>query len=153
MIKGNVVVSLHYTLTGCEGQQLDSSEGVDPLTYMHGTGSLLPGLEQALEGHNVGDRVNVTLEPEQAYGEHFTELVQEMDLAAFGGQDLSVGMMFKAKDKNDQSQAIRVVEIHQNRVIVDANHPLAGQVLTFDVGVVAIRAPTENELARGVIDE
>jgi len=153
MIVDNSIVSLHYKLCDGEGKELDSSLGQDPLVYMHSTGSLLPALERALTGKQVGERISVAISSEDAYGPHHQELVQTLPMQAFSGQAVTEGMIFNATGKDGQSQALCVKEIHQSHVVVDANHPLAGIDLTFDVGVIAVRAPTAAELDAGQVIE
>lgn len=149
IIGDNRVVSLHYKLTGTQGQLLDSSENQAPLVYMHNTGSLLPGLEKALTGARQGELLQVSIKAEDAYGAHFDELVQDMPLAAFEGQPLSPGMQFSAQGENGQTQLVTVIQVHQNVVTVDANHPLAGENLTFDVAIMDVREPSATELQHG----
>lgn len=149
IITDNSIVSLHYKLTGNNEQVLDSSENQEPLVYMHNTGGLLPGLESALSGCAAGDILNVRLTPEEAYGIHHPELIQELPLEAFDGQSLSAGMVFDAKGKDGNSQRVEVKKVTLEKVTVDANHPLAGETLTFDVVIVGVRAPSEEELELG----
>jgi FKBP-type peptidyl-prolyl cis-trans isomerase SlyD len=145
-IEGQCVVSIHYTVTS-EGVELDSSKGKDPLTYMHGASSIIPGLERALEGREAGDDVSVTIEPNDAYGEAREELVQNMPRSAFEGVDkVEPGMQFQASGQNGQVQNITVVKVEDDEVTIDANHPLAGKTLEFDVVIDSVREPTDEEL-------
>lgn len=149
-IETNKVVSIHYELTNEAGETLDSSSGKDPLTYLHGTGALIPGLEKELEGKNQGDELTAVIPPEQAYGELDQNLIRDVDRAAFGDvEKLEPGMQFQASGNNDSVQVISVVEVKEDVVTVDANHPLAGMTLTFDVKVDDVREATEEELAHG----
>ncbi|MDA0791435.1 MAG: peptidylprolyl isomerase [Proteobacteria bacterium] len=149
-IETNKVVSIHYELTNEAGETLDSSSGKDPLTYLHGTGALIPGLEKELEGKNQGDELTAVIPPEQAYGELDQNLIRDVDRAAFGDvEKLEPGMQFQASGNNDSVQVISVVEVKEDVVTVDANHPLAGMTLTFDVKVDDVREVTEEELAHG----
>jgi FKBP-type peptidyl-prolyl cis-trans isomerase SlyD len=149
-IETNKVVSIHYELTNEAGETLDSSSGKDPLTYLHGTGALIPGLEKELEGKNQGDELTAVIPPEQAYGELDQNLIRDVDRAAFGDvEKLEPGMQFQASGNNDSVQVISVVEVKEDVVAVDANHPLAGMTLTFDVKVDDVREATEEELAHG----
>lgn len=152
IITDNSIVSLHYKLTGSHEQVLDSSENQEPLVYMHNTGGLLAGLENAISGCADGDILNVRLTPEEAYGNHHPELVQELPLEAFEDQSLSAGMIFDAKGKDGNSQRVEVKKVTLEKVTVDANHPLAGETLNFDVVIVAVRAPSEEELEQGLPD-
>jgi FKBP-type peptidyl-prolyl cis-trans isomerase SlyD len=147
-IQNDSVVNFNYTLTNAAGDVLDKSQG-DPLVYLHGAHNIVPGLENAMLGKQVGDKFQVTVEPEEAYGEYQAEMVQEVPRNMFQGvDDIQVGMQFQAQ-ADEGVQVVTVKEVTAEHVIVDANHPLAGQALTFDVEVVAIRAATAEELEHG----
>ncbi|WP_299195458.1 peptidylprolyl isomerase [uncultured Amphritea sp.] len=143
------IVLIHYTLKNLDDEVMDSSEGAEPLAYLHGTGSIVPGLEKELVGKKAGDKVNVEVSPEEGYGELNPELIQEVDRAAFEGVDnIEVGMRFMAQTAWGQ-QPVVVTAITDETVIVDGNHPLADQTLKFDVEVVEVRDATEEELSHG----
>lgn len=145
----NKVASIQYTLTDDAGEILDSSEGGEPLAYIHGQGNIIPGLESALEGKQVGDSFKVSIAPEQAYGEHDEALKQVVPKHMFGGVDeIEVGMQFHAQTDHGM-QVITIAEVNGDDITVDGNHPLAGQTLHFDVTVVEIREATEEELDHG----
>jgi FKBP-type peptidyl-prolyl cis-trans isomerase SlyD len=145
----NTVVAIDYTLKDNEGQVIDSSAGREPLSYLHGNGAIIPGLERELEGKQVGDSLRVTVAPEDAYGERNETLRQEMPHDRFGDvENLSVGMQFKV-DSNAGPLVITVVDINDEAVTVDGNHPLAGLPLNFDVTVRDVRPATPEELAHG----
>ena len=140
------VVSIDYTLTGSGGEVIDSSQGQEPLTYLHGAGNIIPGLERALEGKSAGDQVNTTVPPEQGYGQKNPALVQPVPRAQFPGvSDIAVGMQFQAQT-NHGPRVVTVVGVDPDKVTVDANHPLAGETLNFDVKVVEVRDATQQEL-------
>ncbi len=142
------VVAIHYTLRDPQGTVLDSSEGKDPLHYIHGIGNLIPGMEEGLEGKLKGEKLNIKISPEKGYGIRNEEHVQEVPLEAFGGQTPEVGMQFQAG--NDQNKYIvTVTGVGENTVTVDANHPLAGVELHFDVEVVDVRDASSDELSHG----
>jgi FKBP-type peptidyl-prolyl cis-trans isomerase SlyD len=144
------VVSIDYKLTGPQGQVLDSSEGRAPLTYVQGNGNIIPGLERELEGKNVGDQVNVTVPAADAYGERDDRLVQSVPKSALGEvQNIQPGMQFRANAPNGQSTVVTVTNVSPDAVTVDANHPLAGMPLTFDVKVVDVRDATAEERQHG----
>jgi FKBP-type peptidyl-prolyl cis-trans isomerase SlyD len=150
LIGDDLVVSMHYKLTDNEGNVLDSSEGSEPLTYLHGAGNIIPGLEKALVGKVEGDTQQVTVEPAEAYGEVMPELMQTVDKAAFQGVDsVEVGMSFEAQTSDGSVQHIVVTKVDGNQVTVDANHPLAGVVLNFDVEIVSVREASKEEIAHG----
>ena len=143
------VVTIDYTLKDSEGEVLDTSEGEEPLQYIHGTDTLVPGLERRLEGTSPGDEIAVTVEPADGYGLRDDELVVSMPRERFSEiDDLSVGMQLEAR--NDEGpQLITVTEIGDEAVTVDANHPLAGAVLHFDVSVREVRQATSEEIEHG----
>lgn len=144
------VVAFHYTLNDDAGNELDSSKGKEPLAYLHGHNGIIPGLERELEGKAAGDAMKVTVQPAEAYGEKNPELVQAVPREAFQGvEDIEVGMQFQAQGSEGQVQMVVVREVNDENVTVDANHPLAGQVLHFDVSVEEVREATEEELAHG----
>jgi FKBP-type peptidyl-prolyl cis-trans isomerase SlyD len=141
---------MHYKLTDNEGNVLDSSEGSEPLTYLHGAGNIIPGLEKALVGKVEGDTQQVTVEPAEGYGEVMPELTQTVDKAAFQGvESVEVGMSFEAQTSDGSVQHIVVTKVDGNQVTVDANHPLAGVVLNFDVEIVSVREASKEEIAHG----
>ena len=150
MIGDKMVVSMHYTLTDDGGNVLDSSEGSDPLSYLHGANNIIPGLEKALIGKMANDALQVKVEPVEGYGEKIPELIQQVDKAAFQGVDnLEAGMAFEAQGENGQVQRVVITEIEGDQVTVDGNHPLAGVALNFDVKIISVRDATEEELAHG----
>ena len=149
-IAENAVVAIDYTLRNDEGEILDSSEGAQPLAYLHGVGNIIPGLEQALVGKSAGDELEVSIEPEDAYGEYSVELVATLSRSMFEGVDeLQVGMQFHASAPDGGMQVVTIRDLDGDEVTVDGNHPLAGQRLHFKVKVVSVRAATSEELDHG----
>jgi len=150
LIGDNLVVSMHYKLTDNDGNVLDSSEGAEPLTYLHGSGNIIPGLEKELLGKVEGDSQQVKVEPAEGYGEINPELIQTVDKAAFQGvESVEVGMSFEAQASDGSVQHIVVKSIEGEVVTIDANHPLAGVTLNFDVEIVSVREATEEEIDHG----
>lgn len=150
LIGNNLVVSMHYKLTNDDGNVLDSSENSEPLSYLHGAGNIIPGLEKALVGKVEGDSLQVSIEPAEAYGEINPGLVQTVEKEIFQGVDsVEVGMMFQAQAPDGSMQRIQVKKVDGNEVTIDANHPLAGVVLHFDIDIVGVREATEEEVAHG----
>lgn len=144
------IVAFHYKLTNSEGEQLDSSEGQDPLKYLHGASNIVPGLEKELEGKKAGDALKVEVQPEEGYGQVNPELVQKVPHSAFeDAPEIKAGMQFQAQGPDGQVQLITVKEVSDEEVTVDGNHPLAGQVLHFDVTIEDVREASEEELAHG----
>ena len=148
-ISKDKVASIHYTLTNSKGEVLDTSNGREPLSYIQGRNNLITGLEKALEGKTTGDKIHVTIPPEEAYGNRSEELVQSIPREAFGEiNDIQPGMEFQMNTESGPI-IIRVIEANDSQVLVDGNHPLAGQDLTFDVEVVDVRDASPEELAHG----
>lgn len=144
------VVSIHYTLTDDRGQELDTSRGQEPLTYLHGTQGLIPGLERELEGREPGDRFEATIQPEDAYGEERSELIQDVPLEVLDGiENLHVGMALQSRAPDGRVQNLKVDAIGDDTATLNANHPLAGEVLHFDVSVENVREATPEELEHG----
>jgi FKBP-type peptidyl-prolyl cis-trans isomerase SlyD len=144
------VVSIHYTLTNDAGETLDTSDGREPLVYLHGAQNIIPGLENELTGKSVGDSFDVTIQPEEAYGTVNPELVQTVPHSAFEGvEKVEPGMQFQARGDDGETQVITVTEVADSGVTVDGHHPLAGQVLNFSVRVDEIREATEEEIEHG----
>lgn len=150
LVGDHAVVSMHYKLTDDDGNIIDDSEGSEPLTYLHGAGNIIPGLEKALVGKVQGDLLQVRVEAADAYGEIDPQLIQSIDKSAFEGVDtIEVGMTFEANAPDGSHQRIQVKAVEDNAVTIDANHPLAGMALNFDVEIVAVRAATEEEISHG----
>jgi len=150
-VADNMAVSIHYTLTNDDGEVLDTSIGDEALVYLHGGGNIISGLEKALHGKVAGDKFNVRIAPEDAYGELMEEMVQVISRDMFEGIDnIEVGMQFHA-DVSSGSGVVTVVNIEDDDITIDGNHPLAGLALTFDVEVTDVRAATEEEAAHGHI--
>ncbi len=149
-IDNNHVVMVHYTLTNDQGETLDSSVGGDPLAYLHGAQGIIPGLERELLGKAIGDKFKAVIQPEDAYGAISDELIDEVPRELFGGVDeIGVGMQFQAGDSSGATQIVTIRAITEDTVTVDGNHPLAGQVLHFDVSVDDIRPATQEEIEHG----
>ncbi len=150
MIGEKSVVSMHYKLTDNDGNVIDSSEGMDPLTYLHGAGNIIPGLEQALVGKVEKDSLTVKVAPAEGYGEVIQELIETVPIAAFQGVDnVEAGMAFEAQNSSGQMQRIVVKNVEGDQVTIDGNHPLAGVELNFDVEIVSVREATEEEIEHG----
>ncbi|MFC3033560.1 peptidylprolyl isomerase [Pseudoalteromonas fenneropenaei] len=142
------VVEFHYTLTEA-GTQIESSADSDPLAYIHGNDSMLPGLEAAMEGKAAGDKFAVTLEPKDAYGERQENFVQRIPLKHLQGAKVWKPGMTAIVETNQGRHQVQIVKVGHFNADCDLNHPLAGKTLTFDVEIVAVRAATAEELAHG----
>ncbi len=148
-IAQNSVVAFHYTLTNDTGEVLDSSEGREPLTYLHGAGNIIPGLEKELEGRQTGDSLNAVVAPGEGYGEQQEQLVQEVPRDAFQGvEGIEPGMQFQAQTQGGPLM-VTVTKIEGDTVTVDGNHPLAGQTLNFAVEIASVREASEEEIEHG----
>ncbi|GJL53745.1 MAG: peptidyl-prolyl cis-trans isomerase [Nitrospirales bacterium] len=149
-IGNHSVVSMHYTLTDNDGNVLDRSEASKPLTYLHGAGNIIPGLEKALTGKVEHDSLTVKIEPADGYGDVDPELIKTIERAAFEGvETLEPGMTFEAKAPDGTSQQIMVTKVDGDNVTIDINHPLAGVTLNFDIEIVGVREATKEELDHG----
>lgn len=148
-ISKNKVVSIDYTLTNDGGDTLDTSKDREPLTYIHGLGYIIPGLENALEGKKTGDSLKVSVKPEDAYGVYNNDLNFEMEKEKLGQiENLTVGMQVQMQ--TEQGPVVLAVKsIETDKVILDANHPLAGENLHFDITVKDVRDATEEEISHG----
>jgi FKBP-type peptidyl-prolyl cis-trans isomerase SlyD len=149
IIEDKKVVSFHYELTNQEGEQLESSRDKEPMTYLHGTNNIIPGLEKAMVGKSAGDKFQITVEPAEAYGERKEANIQRISAKHFKNlRKLAPGQVVGLQTKQGPVQ-VTVVKIGRFNVDVDANHPLAGQALTFDVEVTGVRDASEEETAHG----
>jgi FKBP-type peptidyl-prolyl cis-trans isomerase SlyD len=148
-IADEMAVLIHYKVANEAGEVLDSSDGDEPLAYIHGQGDIVPGLEQALLGKSAGDHVRVTVEASQGYGERDESKVQVVERDSFEDDaDLQPGMRFQA-ESDDGDVIVTVTSVDDTQVTIDANHPLAGQRLNFEVEIVSVRLCTAEELSHG----
>lgn len=148
-IDNQKVVSINYTLRNDQGEILDTSDGREPLAYIHGAGNIIPGLESQLLGKSAGDTLKVTVAPADGYGEYDLAQVVQVSRSQFEGvSDLKVGMQFTASSPEGH-QVVTITNINNDTVTVDGNHPLAGKTLHFDVSVVDVRDATADELNHG----
>jgi len=148
-IEKNRVATLHYTLRDEQGTVIDSSSGRAPLSYLHGKGNIIPGLEQALVGKAAGDKLDVTVQPEQGYGRRDERLVQIVARNLFGEvAELKPGMQVRASGPQG-ARLVNVVRVERDFVTVDGNHPLAGRTLHFSVEVAEVRKATHEEVSHG----
>ena len=145
----NKVVSIDYKLTGDDGKLIDSSEGGEPLAYLHGTGTIIAGLEEALEGRGSGDSLKVSIAPEKGYGvRDETKRLTVKRSQLKGADEIKPGLQLQAQMPNGP-QLFTVTSMDDESVTLDGNHPLAGTTLNFDVTVKEIRDATAEELAHG----
>ncbi len=148
-ISRNTVAKLSFFITDEQGQVIDRTRTNEPVETLIGSETLVPGLEQALHGHEKGDEFTVTLNPKDAYGEYEEIKVQTVDKSMFGDFPIEVGSMFEADDSNGDRVIVIVKEIKDDKVILDGNHPYAGKTVTFNVVIEDVREATEEEKAHG----
>ena len=149
-VKKDAVVEMHYTLKNDSGEVVDSSKGQDPMPFIQGRGNIIPGLEKALEGMKAGESCDVSVKPEDGYGVHHAEGIQEIPKEALQGiENIEIGMELQSQDEQGNPFIVRVEEIKDDVVIINANHPLAGQTLHFNVSIESVREATADELEHG----
>ncbi len=148
-IKDGMVVGMHYTLKNDAGEILDTSDGQEPLQILHGFGNIIGGLETAIEGKSEGDKLDVSIDPGDGYGERDETLQQVVDRGDFVGiNDIQVGMHFQAETE-DGHVPIRVVAVSDDTITVDGNHELAGERLHFSVSIESVREAEPEEIQHG----
>ncbi|MGE4594757.1 MAG: peptidylprolyl isomerase [Gammaproteobacteria bacterium] len=149
-VENGKVVTMHYTLKNDAGDVIDSSEGKEPMPFLQGHGNIIPGLETTLEGSVVGDKLDVSVEPEEAYGIRLQDAIQEIPSSALQGVDnLTIGMQLESQDEQGNPFIVTVTKIEDETITVDANHPLAGETLHFSISIESIRDAQEEEISHG----
>lgn len=142
------VISFHYTLTDQNGKQLDSSRGVQPLTFLSGSGQIIPGLEKVLVEMKSGDKKVVTVAHQEAYGVFDQSLIYKVSKSQLPTPEVKIGDVF-ATGEGATYQEVMVVELTDEFAMLDGNHPLAGKDLTFDVEITTIREALPEEISHG----
>ena len=148
-IADNTVATLQFRLTDSEGNEIHTTTDDDPMVYLHGSGELIEGLENAMAGKAAGDEFDVVIDPDNGYGDIDENLVRVFHKDDFGDADMRVGMELQGKDPEGNFRLLRVIKVEGDDVTVDMNHPLAGKTLTFSVNITDVRAATEAEIAHG----
>jgi len=139
LAKSGDTVTIHYTGSLDDGTEFDSSAGREPLQFQVGTGQLIPGLDKAIEGMAVGEKKTVNIEPEEAYGPRQDQMVSEVPKSALPPHiEPEVGMGLQTKSQDGQDLQLTVTEVSEETITVDANHPLAGKPLNFEIELVQI---------------
>jgi len=139
VVESGKKISFEYTLN-VDGQVADSSQGRGPLEYVHGEGKIIPGVSKGLEGMHVGEEKKFTIPPEEGYGEIDEKAFKEVPRSSLPGDiELQVGMPLQTRTADGGVWVVKIVEIKEDTVVLDFNHPLAGKILTFDVKVVSIQ--------------
>jgi FKBP-type peptidyl-prolyl cis-trans isomerase SlyD len=141
-IEHGTTVQIEYTLRDDAGTLLDSNAGAPPLTYVHGERQIIPGLEDALAGLHAGDRTQVTVPPEDAYGTVDPKAVTEVRREVLPPEALVAGTELQARRRDGGTQLVTVKEVRESSVLLDLNHPLAGKTLYFDVRIVDVAPPS-----------
>lgn len=150
VIEHGKIVSLNYVLTSSEGEIIDQSEEGEPLLYLHGASNIVPGLENALTGRQVGDRLKVSVPPSEGYGERLGPGPQPFERDYFpSDMEIVPGMQFMAQGDDGMPIPLWVVDVDETHIYLDANHPLAGETLNFEVMVTDVRDATQEELMHG----
>jgi FKBP-type peptidyl-prolyl cis-trans isomerase SlyD len=142
------VVGIEYTLKDDQGNIIDASGDRGPMEYLHGAQNIIPGLEQGIEGLEVGDTKNVLVPPNLGYGEYSDKLLQRVPIEHFGANTPQVGMRFHA-ETNLGMRVLTIKQIEGTEVVLDGNHALAGKTLHFDIKVASVRAAELTELSHG----
>jgi len=149
-ITKHAVVTIDYELKDDDGNTIDTSAGSEPLSYLHGTKNLIKGLENALDGKKAGDSVSVAVPPEEGYGERDDAKIQPVPKDSFDDQtQLKVGEQFLAQSPDGENLTVTIVEVTDDKVMVDGNHPLAGKNLNFEVEIKDVREATQDEIDHG----
>lgn len=149
-IQNDHVVEINYTLKTDGGETIDTSDTGGPLCYLHGKQNIIPGLENALTGKELKDKVSVRVEPKEAYGEREEQLIQKIDKDQFPNFDeMKIGQQLQVQTESGHPLIVTVIEKEEDGLTLDGNHPLAGINLNFDVEVVSIREATKEELTHG----
>lgn len=148
-VEDDVVVSIDYTLS-VDGEIIDTSEEEGPLEFLQGHGNIIPGLEKAMYGLKPGDTQNVTVTPEQGYGEYDPEAILDVSRSEFPKEiPLKPGVELEVTDQEGDMQFAKIISVSKGEVKLDFNHPLAGKTLEFVVTVTELRQPTAEELDHG----
>ena len=149
-VADDLAVFFHYTLTDSAGEVIDSSDGSDPLGYIHGTGGIIPGLQAEMAGKSAGDKFNCVIAPADAYGERNDEMIQKVPKEMFRDAPPEPGMQFQTQPPAGP-HIFTVVDVSDTEVTVDGNHALAGETLNFAIEITEIREATAEEKDHGHI--
>ena len=146
IIEDKKIVHFHYTLSDEQGEQLESSREGEPMTYLHGAGNIISGLEKAMSGKVAGDKFQVNVEPAEAYGERVENSTQRIPAKHFkNAARLKPGQSVILQTRQGQRQ-VTVVKVGRFNIDVDTNHPMAGMPLTFDIEMTGVRDATDEEV-------
>ncbi|NVK43383.1 MAG: peptidylprolyl isomerase [Oceanospirillaceae bacterium] len=152
-VEANKVVSFHFRLFDEDGDLIDDTRDGAPLPYLHGHANIIAGLEQAMAGHEAGETLRVKVQPQLGYGLYDEDKVRTLEHSFFeplGGAE--VGMSCQLEDDEGNLELAQVIEVSDEGVTVDGNHPYAGRTLDFEIEIVEVRDATDEELAQGRIE-
>lgn len=153
-VQDDVVISMDYTLRLVDGEVIDSSEGRGPLQFIQGKGEIIPGLESQLYGLAIGDERDIMVAPADGYGEFDADLFETLPHSVFPPDiELEPGMGFRMRTETGEVVVAYVDTVEDDQVVVNLNHPLAGQTLYFNIKIADLRTATPEELAEGLADE
>lgn len=150
-VEKNVVVGINYRLTLDDGTEVDATGDRGPMEYLHGHGNLIPGLEKALEGCELGAELSMSFAPDEGYGAHEPDKVVEVQKEQLGFEP-EVGTVVAARLPDGREQHLLIAEVEGEKVTLDGNHPLAGQILHFEVSVASMREASADELNAETVD-
>jgi FKBP-type peptidyl-prolyl cis-trans isomerase SlyD len=138
--------TVNYWLKNTLGDVVDTSEGGQPMMFLEDSEKVIPGIRKAVMGRQVGDRIEVTIPPALAYGAHLPELIADMPISAFDGMDdIRPGMKFQT-NTGGQAKVVKVIDVKHGQATVDANHPLAGLTLIFELDILDVRTAEDSDL-------
>lgn len=142
----NKVISFHYTMTTAAGEEIYSSADKEPLAFIEGSGQIMPALEAVIQGMQGGEKKKISLTADQAFGEYDKDQVFKVSRDQLPQQEITVGDQFQ---DDPEAPPLTVIEVDDDHIVMDRNHPLAGVDLVFDVSVIDTREATPDEIAHG----
>jgi len=146
------VIAIEYTLNDANSkEQLDTNVGGNPLEFISGMGQIIPGLEKEIENLAAGEKADVLVQPDQAYGEYNEEAIQTLPKEQFAGIDLVEGMTLYGNGEDQQTVQVIVKSVSEDEVVIDYNHPMAGKTLMFSVAILDVREATAEEIQTGIV--
>ncbi|MGP1782671.1 FKBP-type peptidyl-prolyl cis-trans isomerase [Shewanella frigidimarina] len=148
-IKDDSVVQFNYTLRDEQGEVLETNEGLDPIAYLHGHDNMMPGVEDALTGKDVGAKFSVTLPASETYGERNDDAEQRVSVKHLQGASVWKPGMRALINTDEGQRQVTIIKVGKFMATVDVNHPLAARELTFDLEVIDVRDATNEEIAHG----
>jgi FKBP-type peptidyl-prolyl cis-trans isomerase SlyD len=152
-ITKNSVVTIEYRMLDAEGNLIDTSDHAEPLSFIQGRSMVFPAIEEKVDGRSAGEKLSFTLQPDQAYGERNEDFIRQIPRDRFVHHgELKSGMTFTSGRPGHQ-RLVTLIDVNQDEITIDANHPLAGQSLLVDLVIIDVRDALDEELSSGVIQE